>query len=146
MWHFVHLSPLTSPSWDLINFHQSPNVTSITNMWLHATSSCHHLSPLHSCSNYAKNQTVYKKSIALLLRRYWFSSDDVKMKFVYFFMLSKIEVLTFPKKNIFYHFEVHLRSKGSENGYIANIEYLHLNCPNFPKLSCFMVFAHTRTQ
>ena len=100
----------------------------------------------HSCSNYAKNQTVYKKSIALLLRRYWFSSDDVKMKFVYFFMLSKIEVLTFPKKNIFYHFEVHLRSKGSENGYIANIEYLHLNCPNFPKLSCFMVFAHTRTQ
>ena len=104
------------------------------------------LASMHSCSNYAKNQTVYKKSIALLLRRYWFSSDDVKMKFVYFFMLSKIEVLTFPKKNIFYHFEVHLRSKGSENGYIANIEYLHLNCPNFPKLSCFMVFAHTRTQ
>ena len=59
-------------------------------------------------------------------------------------MLSKIEVvLTFPKKNIFYHFEVHLRSKGSENGYIANIEYLHLNCLNFPKLSCFMVFVHT---
>ena len=69
-------------------------------------------------SNYAKNQTVYKKSIALLLRRYWFSSDDVKMKFVYFFMLSKIEVSTFQKINIFCHFEVHLGSKISENGYI----------------------------
>ena len=97
----------------------------------------------HSCSNYVKNQMVSQKSRALLLRRYWFSSDDVKMKIVYFFMLSKIEVFTFPKKNIFCHFEVHLGSKISENGYIANIEHLHLNCLNFLKLSCFMVFVHT---
>ena len=71
------------------------------------------------------------------------SSDDVKMKIVYFFMLSKIEVSTFQKINIFCHFEVHLGSKISENGYIANIGHLHLNCLNFSKLSCFMVFSHT---
>ena len=94
------------------------------------------------CTIVYKNQTVSKKSIALLLRRYWFSSDDVKMKIVYFFMLSKIEVSTFQKINIFCHFEVHLGSKISENGYIANIGHLHLNCLNFSKLSCFMVFSH----
>ena len=97
----------------------------------------------HTCSNYVKNQMVSKKTIALLLRRYWFSSDDVKMKIVYFFMLSKIEVSTFQKNHIFCHFKVHLRSKISENGYISNIGHLHLNCSNFPKLSCFMVFVHT---
>ena len=58
-------------------------------------------------------------------------------------MLSKIEVSTFQKINIFCHFEVHLGSKISENGYIANIGHLHLNCLNFSKLSCFMVFSHT---
>ena len=99
--------------------------------------------PIHSCPNYVKNQMVSKKSIALLLRRYWFSSDDVKMKIVYFFMLSKIEVSNFKKNHIFCHFKVHLRSKISENGYISNIGHLHLNCSNFPKLSCFMVFVHT---
>ena len=98
---------------------------------------------LHSCPNHVKNQTVSKKSTALLVRRYWFSSDDVKMKIVYFYMLSKIEVSTFQKINIFCHFKVHLGSKISENGYIANIGHLHLNCLNFPKLSCFIVFVHT---
>ena len=39
--------------------------------WLHAG---------QSCSNHVKNQMVSKKFIAPLLRRYWFSSDDVKMK------------------------------------------------------------------
>ena len=101
---------------------------------------------VHSCPNYVKNQMVSKKSIALLLRRYWFSSDDVKMKIVYFFMLSKIEVSTLQKINIVCHFKVHFRAKISENGYISNIGHLHLNCLNFLKLSCFMVFSHTRTR
>ena len=83
---------------------------------------------------------VSKKLIALLVRRYWFSSDDVKMKIVYF---SKIEVSTFQKNNIFCHFKVDFRAKISENGYISNIGHLHLNCLNFPKLSCFMAFVHT---